>query len=76
MNFIYENKEVKAPTFGDVKENQFFVDNDGSLCQKTDYSNFTVVAAPDGTPYSAWMDETALDRKIQRIIPTVRKIEF
>ena len=76
MNFIYENQAVKAPTFRDVKDNQFFVDGDGYLCQKTNHNSFTVVAKPDGTPYSTWIDYTALNREIQKIIPAVRKIEF
>lgn len=76
MNFIYENEAAKTLTFRDVKDNQFFVDNDGYLCQKANHNSFTVIAKPDGTPYSTWIDYTAPNREIQKIIPAVRKIEF
>lgn len=76
MNFIYENEAVKTPTFGDVEHNQFFVDNNGYLCQKTGIRCFTIVAQNDGTPYSSWLENVRSDRTIQRIIPKVQKIEF
>lgn len=76
MNFIYADQAVKAPTFGDVKNNQFFVDDDGYLCQKTNGDSFTVIAKPDGTPCSTWFRNVRSDQTIQRIIPAVQKIEF
>lgn len=78
MKFIYvEQSKEKKPTFGEVQTNQFFVDHDGYLCQKTELHSFTVVAKPDGTPYSNWIDRDVYSsREILRIIPFVEKIVF
>ena len=77
MKFIYAEKtKEKIPTFGDVKTNQFFVDCDGYLCQKTSGSSFSVVADPGGTPYSTHLTNIFSTREIERIIPLVQKIEF
>ena len=76
MKFIYAEKAEKAPTFGDVQTNQFFVDHDGFLCQKTTSSSFVVIANPDGAPYSTWSTNIYWNREIKRIIPFVEKIEF
>ena len=76
MKFIYAEKTEKAPTFGDVKTNQFFVDYDGYLCQKTSNSSLVVIANPNGAPYSTWLTNIYWNREIQRIIPIVAKIEF
>lgn len=76
MKFIYVEKAEKAPTFGDVQTDQFFVDRDGYLCQKSGAQSLTVVAKPDGTPYSTWLEKISPTREIKRIIPLVEKIEF
>ena len=77
MKFIYaEQAKEKKPTFGDVQINQFFVDYDGYLCQKTTISSFVVIAHHDGTPYSTWLNNVPSVREIERIIPFVEKIEF
>lgn len=76
MKFIYAEKTEKTPTFGDVEVNQFFVDYDGYLCQKSNNSCLVVIAHPDGAPYSTWLRNIDCSRKIQRIIPIVAKIEF
>lgn len=76
MKFIYAEKAEKTPTFGDVQTDQFFVDCDGYLCQKSGPQSLTVVAKPDGTPYSTWSNNVSSVREIERIIPFVEKIEF
>lgn len=77
MKFIYaEQVKEKKPTFKDVEINQFFVDHDGCLCQKTNNPSFVVIANPDGTPYSTWITGICPSREIKKIIPLVEKIEF
>jgi hypothetical protein len=65
-------------TFQDVKEDQFFVDQDGRLCQKGDETFYCMIAESDGTPWLVYYcDEDGFsDMFIDRILPHVDKIEF
>lgn len=75
MKFIYAENAEKAPTFGDVQTNQFFVTTDGKLCQKIGRSSYNVIALKDGAPFAAFC-ESCCGFKIKRILPKVAKIEF
>lgn len=76
MKFIFEQDETKQLTFGDVQDNQFFVDADGYLCQKICSDGYNIIADNTGTPYAASSDHASKDDKIKRILPKVTKIEF
>lgn len=76
FKFITEPEEKKEPTFADVKENQFFVNIDGYLCQKTSYNRFNYIANLHGQPYSHSAGDILSSMRILRICPIVKKIEF
>jgi hypothetical protein len=63
-------------TFGDVEEDQFFVDEDGWLCQKDVEDAYTAIANADGEPTCTFFDGIDSDRLIKRILPKVTKINF
>jgi hypothetical protein len=68
----------KTPTFSDVEEDQFFVDENGRLCQKGGKTFFCVIAKSDGTPCLIYFrDEFGFSNmSIERVLPRVDKIEF
>jgi hypothetical protein len=76
MKFIFEQDETKQLTFGDVQDNQFFVDADGYLCQKICSDSYNTICNGIGTPYATSNDQASRDDKIKRILPKVTKIEF
>ncbi len=78
MKFILETPaEEKRLTFEDVEINQFFVCDDGFLCQKVDEWSFNYIAEPPyGAPYADHMNGCDPNFVIERILPKVVKIEF
>ena len=85
MKFILKEEKNKKPVFGDVAENQFFVSNQGYLCQKFNYSsihqkvgyyNYNVIADEKGMPLSMTFNDVSCNTIISRILPEVEKIEF
>jgi hypothetical protein len=76
MKFIYEQEEDKTSTFGQVQDNQFFVDIDGDLCQKISSSSYCTIANSNGQPYATTYDCAYYYDTIKRILPKVTKIEF
>lgn len=65
-------------TFSGVEDDQFFVDQDGRLCQKGGETFYCMIAEPDGTPCLVhYCDEDGFnDMPIERVLPRVGKIEF
>ena len=70
---VYDEEKV---TFGNVRDNQMFVDHDGDLCMKMNDEVFIVIASADGQPCADCIENVDEDRKITRILPKIRKIEF
>lgn len=75
INFNSKSTPIN-PTFGDVEDNQFFVDQYFNLCQKYDFETYTVIADGDGNPLSDLYKKVPSDRSIERILPKVEKINF
>lgn len=71
-----EKETEKQLTFKDVAENQFFVNNNGNLCQKSSSDVYTTIASKYGKPMSMTEYDVDYDTKIQKIFPKVIKIEF
>ena len=72
-----ENKpEAKPPTFGDVEENQFFINLDGFLSQKNRAGTYHSIADDCGNPCCVDFSGISEDRPIKRILPKVTKIHF
>jgi hypothetical protein len=71
-----EQKPERPPVFGDVDENQFFIDSDGWLCQKMSETSYNTIADDEGKPQA----DTAILRDwsspIRSILPKVSKIKF
>lgn len=76
MKFIYEQEEDKVPTFGQVQDDQFFLDIDGYLCQKINFSAYCTIANSKGEPYATIIRRAYNSETIKRILPKVTKIEF
>jgi len=77
MKFILESPaKEKRLTFNDVEVNQFFVTEDGELCQKIDHSSYNMVALKNGIPYADYFNRILRDFVIERILPEDVKIEF
>lgn len=66
----------RGPIFADVAENQFFVDQDGELCQKYTGTSYNILADATGMPMSGRLDEVDPLSEINKILPHVTKINF
>jgi hypothetical protein len=78
IKFIVEEalaEENESLTLADVEEDQFFVNDDDSLCQKVTEASYYVIADINGSPcaYEVWRER---DTPIKRILPKVTRIEF
>lgn len=73
--FDKESKKKKQLTFADVEDNQFFVCDDGYLNQRLNETSYSVIAEPDGSPYSGHQI-CEYYQPIDRIILKIAKIEF
>lgn len=77
MKFIYEKETEKQMTLNDVGENQFFVCEDGYLCQRIASESYITIADEEGYPSCGYyMSRYNADMPIRRILPRVEKIEF
>lgn len=75
MKIVYES-ENDVLTFKDVVVDNFFVNQVGELCQKSDDVSYAVIANSLGEPLSYYAYDVAQGTKIKRILPKVKKIEF
>ena len=72
---VAEEKQEKQLTLDDVKENQFFVDDEGRLCQKVGADCYNTITDAMGIPF-AYEVFCKSDCLIERILPKVTRIEF
>ena len=66
----------KVLRFENVRTDQFFVCNSGSLCQKVDKASYIVIADEDGEPSANFKVRVLRDKIIQKILPRINKITF
>lgn len=76
IKFITAEETKEELTFGMVKENQFFVNRDGDLCQKCNGEEANIIASPDGSPWAVNCLSFSESKLIKRILPEITKIEF
>lgn len=76
IKFEFYTSEQKDCTFGDVEENQFFIDDQARLCQKCSGHAFNVISDSDGDPWCAQREDMNHDMIIHAILPRVRRIRF
>lgn len=76
FHFITKQGKDSILRFRDVFENQFFVDDEGRLCQKICSDEYCIIASKDGTPCCYVSCETPTDTIVKKIFPEVTKIEF
>jgi hypothetical protein len=77
MKIIFKTSAaLPAPTFNQVEENQFFINDTNELCQKRNSCSYNVIATSDGTPYADYMSAVGACAPIKRILPLVECIEF
>jgi hypothetical protein len=75
INFTAEQNS-KTLTFGEVMEDQFFVNKDGLFCQKVSSDFYTIIADEEGIPMASFYDNVTREEKIKRLLPEVTKINF
>ena len=75
MKIIFES-DKDVLTFKDVVVDNFFVNQMGELCQKSDDISYAVIANSVGEPLSYYTYDVKEETKIKRILPKVKKIEF
>lgn len=77
MKFILsETVKEKQLKLADVAVNQFFVNINGWLCQKTGIASYIQITDSEGEPYADFFDGEDVKQPIQRILPNVKRIEF
>jgi len=77
ITFITEKqKPERPPVFGDVCENQFFIDIDGWLCQKMTETGYNTIADDEGNPLADSAKSRSWDTPIRSVLPNVTKIKF
>jgi hypothetical protein len=82
MKFIYKDNNNIKLTFGQVEEDQFFIDKAGRFCQKTGPESYHSIADVNGKPYACTFDLDVDDKPIDDDTPIsaklnlVEKIEF
>ena len=63
-----EDGVVDYLTILDVDDNQFFIDENGCLCQKIEDYTFNIIADANGFPYTEYNQYMYDDERIKRII--------
>lgn len=76
MTVIFEEKQKEKGTLEEVEENQFFVNCDGYLCQKSSPTSYNLIAKADGSVFSSTVENIPRTIKIERLLQKVAKIEF
>ena len=77
IKFIVEEKEIKEElTLEDVEEDQFFVNDEGRLCQKVSEDMYNTIADDKGEPFACETICCDYDMPIMRVLPKVKRIEF
>ena len=75
ISFKPTDEPATSPVFSDVKCDQFFVSEAGSLCQKINATRASLIAYPSGN-LNANVLKFATQEPITRILDHVTKIEF
>jgi hypothetical protein len=73
---VAEEKQEKQLTLADVEVDQFFVSDEGRLCQKVGKNIFNAIADDNGEPVACETTCCDHDMYIVRILPKIKRIEF
>jgi len=76
IKFIQKEEIKKVKTFGEVEHNQFFVNGNGHFCQKTNDSEYSIIADKHNNPHADYMQKVSPRIIIRKILPHTSKIEF
>jgi hypothetical protein len=76
IKFITEQENTEQLTFGMVKEHQFFIDEEGNLCQKLNSHSYFSISDVYQKPCCIFWDHKESSCPIKKILPHVTKIEF
>lgn len=77
IQFIFnKHPEIPSLTFDMVKEDQFFINDLGFLCQKCTCDNYMSIADKEGNPWCSYKPNVEGKEPILKILPNVMKIEF
>lgn len=75
IEFKTGRKQPMPLIFANVEMDQFFIDEEGQLCQKYDSDRKHLIALANGEPCANYECIT-WDTPVQRILPRVTKINF
>lgn len=76
ITFKFTEQEKTPYVFGQVKEDQFFLDIHGQLCQKVLSTEYNVVADAEGIPEAYNIIGVSEGLEILEILPHVEKITW
>lgn len=76
IRFIAKPEEPETLTFANVQINQFFICEEGYLCQKENAKKYNYLAKPNGEPFCFAKNNADENTPITKILPEVTKIEF
>lgn len=63
-------------TLADVKDNQFFIDIYGHLCQKVGGNHYTTIADKFGVPFATCGNASKETIIVKKVLDIVTRIEF
>ena len=76
IKFVYAEQPFTQLLFRDVQNHQFFINNGGSLCQKTSPTRYIIIATETGEPCSRVVDIVQDTDTILKKLPEVKTIQF
>jgi hypothetical protein len=77
IEFIQSQTQPPSqPVFRDVKEDQFFIDGCGNLCQKSGDESYVTIADPKGKPFSTIEENVDGLEEITKVLATIDTIRF
>ena len=66
----------KGFTFGDVEDNQFFMDESGNRCQKVTDSSYNILAEFGGKPFAAHVTGISFYTPVMIVFDKATKVAF
>lgn len=73
---FHTNEELNILTFDMIEEDQFFIDQEGWMCQKSSQHSYVTIADNFGNPRSLQFCRLPRMFKVTKILPKVTKITW
>ncbi len=76
MAIRFNYKHARNCSLDSVEDNQFFINNDGYLCQKCNDGCYIYIADVDGVPRAGFCHVITTEPCVSKILPEVESITF